>query len=466
MFEIIRIGFHPAAYYQPEEDKSRDTLNFQDYEWGDLKTTSDSMPKAVTMGTKLHTIVLLLRQFAHMNDHTVIFTQSLAVLKVLAHVLTTSNFPFLDWVGCIEGKTGEIERVQLVERFQQSKRNTSFIPGRLSVLLLSMGVGGVGLTLTAANRAILCDVSWNPMKDAQAVGRIFRFGQTKKVFVYRLVCGGTLEDCIQSLQRQKENMVTTVSALMSEGSSATFDTETLFKVEKEHYFDEAKYAAIQSSILNISASEVDPQLHAVISDKRAHFLISCVCNFQQEEGVDYDSGSGERDVSLGLESANSRFFFNHRPSQVSLYASFILFIVYRMHCSLNDSQDIVEISSDDDDVILIRGCGKVLSISDMAEAEKNFVEFVVRREVEQADMTKESVNMIKARVVSILRTNSGTSLSGGNTENKMDEIILSKKRRNQLADFIRSKQGKFWLKGLVVGAGRRSSAILGKIGTK
>jgi superfamily II DNA or RNA helicase len=323
MFEVIRIGFHPAAYDQPEEDKSRETLTH--FEWGDLRTTSDdAMPKAVTMGTKLHTIVLLLRQFAQMNDHTVIFTQSLAVLKVLAHVLTSSHFPFLDWVGCIEGKTGEIERVQLVQRFQQSNRYTSFIPGRLRVLLLSMGVGGVGLTLTAANRAILCDVSWNPMKDAQAVGRIFRLGQTKKVFVYRLVCGGTLEECIQSLQRQKGNLVTTVSALMSEGSSATFDTETFFQVEKKHYFDEAKYAAIQSSSLNISASEIDPQLHAVI--KSAHSLISCVCNFQQEEGVDCDSDGGESDVSLGLESASSRFFFNQRPSQVSLYASLILFL--------------------------------------------------------------------------------------------------------------------------------------------
>jgi len=49
------------------------------------------------------------------------------------------------------------------------------------VMLLTTGVGALGLTLTGADRVVVLDPSWNPAEDSQAVDRAHRFGQTREV---------------------------------------------------------------------------------------------------------------------------------------------------------------------------------------------------------------------------------------------------------------------------------------------
>lgn len=53
----------------------------------------------------------------------------------------------------------------------------------VSVMLLTSQVGGLGLTLTAADRVIILDPAWNPSTDDQSVDRAYRIGQAKDVVV-------------------------------------------------------------------------------------------------------------------------------------------------------------------------------------------------------------------------------------------------------------------------------------------
>lgn len=86
----------------------------------------------------------------------------------------------------IDGDTEIASREQMCKDFNKDKS--------IFCCLLTTKVGGFGLNLTGADRAIIMDPDWNPANDNQAVDRCYRIGQKKDVIVYRLVSIGGLEE--------------------------------------------------------------------------------------------------------------------------------------------------------------------------------------------------------------------------------------------------------------------------------
>jgi len=87
---------------------------------------------------------------------------------------------------------------------------TEFKEGTAPVFLISLKAGGFGLNLTEADYCILLDPWWNPATEAQAVDRVHRIGQTKKVMVYRLVAKDTIEDKVMALKAKKAALFSNV----------------------------------------------------------------------------------------------------------------------------------------------------------------------------------------------------------------------------------------------------------------
>jgi SNF2 family DNA or RNA helicase len=139
-----------------------------------------------------------------------IFSQFTSMLALIEEHLDQEQIPFLKLTGQTK------ERAQLVKKFQS---------GEIPVFLISLKAGGTGLNLTAADTVIHYDPWWNPAAENQATDRAHRIGQTKPVFVHKLVCRGTIEDRILELQKHKSALV---EALLSEETTKLkIDAETL-----------------------------------------------------------------------------------------------------------------------------------------------------------------------------------------------------------------------------------------------
>ncbi|MFN6171400.1 MAG: SNF2-related protein [Burkholderiales bacterium] len=141
-----------------------------------------------------------------------VFSQFTSMLALIAEGLTAQGIEFVT----LTGET--VDRETPINQFQS---------GAVRVFLLSLKAGGVGLNLTAADTVIHYDPWWNPAVEAQATARAHRIGQTKPVFVTRLVTQGTLEERMMTLLARKREL----AAALLEGGGSALTGITLADVE-------------------------------------------------------------------------------------------------------------------------------------------------------------------------------------------------------------------------------------------
>ncbi|KAF5772220.1 putative DNA helicase chromatin remodeling SNF2 family [Helianthus annuus] len=90
----------------------------------------------------------------------------------------------------------------------------------VTVMLMSLKAGNLGLNMVAASHVILFDLWWNPTTEDQAIDRAHRIGQTRAVTVSRLTVKDTVEDRILALQDEKRKMVASAFGEDQGGMSA------------------------------------------------------------------------------------------------------------------------------------------------------------------------------------------------------------------------------------------------------
>lgn len=91
----------------------------------------------------------------------------------------------------------------------------------VTVMLMSLKAGNLGLNMVAASHVILLDLWWNPTTEDQAIDRAHRIGQTRAVTVSRLTVKDTVEDRIIALQEDKRNMVASAFGEDQSGGTAS-----------------------------------------------------------------------------------------------------------------------------------------------------------------------------------------------------------------------------------------------------
>ncbi|KAK7531311.1 P-loop containing nucleoside triphosphate hydrolase protein, partial [Phyllosticta citribraziliensis] len=130
---------------------------------------------------KTELLVRIIQNARDAGDKVLVFSQSIPTLDYLEMFLTHTST-----ISCVrlDGSTKMSERPKLLNQFNM---------GKFDAFLMSTRAGGIGFNLPAANRVVLFDYGFNPQHEEQAIGRAYRIGQQKEVFVYRFVVGGTFE---------------------------------------------------------------------------------------------------------------------------------------------------------------------------------------------------------------------------------------------------------------------------------
>ena len=144
------------------------------------------------LSSKLTVFMSLLRSSLRVNDCIIVFSQRLGILDYLGQLFERERIMY----GRIDGSNMP-KRMTLLEQFNN---------GDFSVMLVSTKAGGVGLNMQCANRVFIFDSGFNPAYEEQAIGRAYRLGQKKPVYVYRFVAAGTFETNIYNKQLFKTSL--------------------------------------------------------------------------------------------------------------------------------------------------------------------------------------------------------------------------------------------------------------------
>jgi RAD54-like protein 2 len=222
--------FGPASYYDARNNNNKTGL---DPDWAN-KIMDTYVPNTLENGAKFLLSFSIIEESVMAGDKILLFSQSLLSLNLIEEYLQRLNVPNTDqkWEKYktyyrLDGSTTGVERERLINLFNKPN-NTAWL------FLLSTRAGCLGINLIGANRVIVLDASWNPCHDAQAVCRIYRYGQQKNCYIYRLIADHTMEKKIYDRQVSKQTMSDRViDEIQTENHFTRTEVEKLIHFVKE-----------------------------------------------------------------------------------------------------------------------------------------------------------------------------------------------------------------------------------------
>ncbi|CAO3609665.1 unnamed protein product [Cunninghamella echinulata] len=155
------------------------------------------------------------------KEKLVIVSHSLLYLDYLERLLSIFGYNLLRLDGNLEANL----RQPIIDKFNNDPK--------YNIFLISSKAGGIGVNITSANRMILVDLDWNPSYDEQSIGRIYRYGQKKPVFIYRLLCHSTIESVLKAKNIHKRGISSLVVDNQQIMQQIKNETKTYFQKPEE-----------------------------------------------------------------------------------------------------------------------------------------------------------------------------------------------------------------------------------------
>ncbi|XP_061362190.1 protein CHROMATIN REMODELING 35-like isoform X2 [Gastrolobium bilobum] len=183
-FKICSVG--SAVYLHPklksEAEKCGEKICISDSKMDDLIEKLN-----VKDGVKSKFFCNMLNLCESAVEKLLVFSQYLLPLKYLERLtVKLKGWSHGREIFVISGESSPEQRECSMEKFNNSPDAKVFFG--------SIKACGEGISLVGASRIIILDVHLNPSVTRQAIGRAFRPGQKKKVFVYRLIAADSPEE--------------------------------------------------------------------------------------------------------------------------------------------------------------------------------------------------------------------------------------------------------------------------------
>lgn len=134
------------------------------------------------VSSKVSKLMDCLEPIRKSGEKSIVFSQWSTSLDLLEIPLKRKQIDYLRF----DGKLSQKQRERVLKEFSETNEN--------SILLMSLRAEGVDLNLTEASNVFLMDSWWNPAVEEQAIMRIHRIGQKKKVRVRRFIVKDTVEE--------------------------------------------------------------------------------------------------------------------------------------------------------------------------------------------------------------------------------------------------------------------------------
>lgn len=150
-------------------------------------------PDSISYSNKMLILMDIVKISVEAGDKVLIFSHHLDTLDYAGKQMREAGVSY----SRIDGKVLPTDRQKVTKDFNA---------GNIQVCLISTRAGGQGLNLHSANRVVILDEHFNPMYEEQAVGRAYRIGQKKSVFVYYLIAAGTFEELVQNQSVFKQQL--------------------------------------------------------------------------------------------------------------------------------------------------------------------------------------------------------------------------------------------------------------------
>ena len=147
--------------------------------------------RAVTSSSKLDDLSEMVAEMVSEGRRILIFSQFTSMLDLIVPRMQAAKIEFVTLRGDTRDRAAPVD---------------TFESGAVPVFLISLKAGGRGLNLTSADTVIHYDPWWNPAVEDQASDRAHRIGQTKSVFVFKLIAADTVEERILDLQARKAEL--------------------------------------------------------------------------------------------------------------------------------------------------------------------------------------------------------------------------------------------------------------------